>query len=72
MPDFSAGIFDSTNGIICHATTSFFHTFTDIGYKEAYANKIESDSLTVEIAMGLAFEDGSFDQSESKVIKIGL
>lgn len=68
-PEFSGGTLTSNNGIICQATTSFFHTFIGIGYKEADANKKESESLTVEIAMGLAFEDGSFDKSESKIIK---
>jgi tellurite resistance protein len=55
--------------IVCHDTTTFSTNISEVGYKEEKENKQEAQSLTIQVAMGLAFSDGSFDSTESKVIK---
>jgi tellurite resistance protein len=70
-PNFRRGILDQDCGghIVCHDTTTFSTDISEVGYKEEKENKQEAQSLTIQVAMGLAFSDGSFDSTESKVIK---
>jgi tellurite resistance protein len=59
----------SQSGLICADITKFSTNITEAGYKEENENKKEAQSLSIQVAMGLAFSDGSFDAAESKVIK---
>jgi len=56
-------------GIVCSDKVKFSSVISEVGYKEEDENKKEAQSLSIQVAMGLAFSDGSFDSAESKVIK---
>lgn len=68
-PNFKSGMLLSQSGLICADITKFSTNITEAGYKEENENKKEAQSLSIQVAMGLAFSDGSFDSAESKVIK---
>ena len=70
-PDFRRGVIDPNcrGNIVCADTTTFSTDISEVGYKEKKENQQEAQSLTIQVAMGLAFADGSFDTAESKVIK---
>ncbi|MDA7684337.1 tellurite resistance TerB family protein [Akkermansiaceae bacterium] len=68
-PNFKSGILLSQSGLICADIIKFSTNITEAGYKEKNENKKEAQSLSIQVAMGLAFSDGSFDSTESKVIK---
>lgn len=70
-PNFRPGVLGQDCGghIVCHDTTTFSSDISEVGYKEEKENKQEAQSLTIQVAMGLAYSDGSFDSTESKVIK---
>lgn len=68
-PDFSLGYISKNEGFICSAKTHFYKIIEEVGYQEEEENKQEALFLTTEIAMGLSFSDGSFDNEEIRVIK---
>lgn len=68
-PNFKSGMLLSQSGLVCADITKFSTNITEVGYKEENENKKEAQSLSIQVAMGLAFSDGSFDSAESKVIK---
>lgn len=68
-PNFKSGMLLSQSGLVCADIIKFSTNISEVGYKEEKENKKEAQSLTIQVAMGLAFSDGSFDSTESKVIK---
>ena len=59
----------SESGLVCGDIIKFSTYITEAGYKEEDENKKEAQSLSIQVAMGVAFSDGSFDTAESEVIK---
>ena len=68
-PNFKSGMLLSQSGLVCTDKITFSTNVAEAGYKEENENKKEAQSLSIQVAMGLAFSDGSFDSAESKVIK---
>ena len=68
-PNIKSGILQSQSGLVCADIITFSTNITEAGYKEEKENKKEAQLLSIQVAMGLAFSDGSFDSAESKVIK---
>jgi tellurite resistance protein len=68
-PNFKRGMLLSQSGLVCTDKITFSTNVAEAGYKEEKENKKEAQSLSIQVAMGLAFSDGSFDSTESKVIK---
>ena len=68
-PNFKTGMLLSESGLVCGDIIKFSTYITEAGYKEEDENKKEAQSLSIQVAMGVAFSDGSFDTAESEVIK---